>query len=53
MNALLDAIPTEWWTDDPDYVDSWYTLAQDTSGTTDGRAGNGAMTVEPYFVEQN
>jgi hypothetical protein len=52
VNALLDAIPDDWWTDDPDYVDSWYTLAQSDNGTRQGARGNGWMTVEPYFVQQ-
>ncbi len=52
VNAVLNAIPTSWWTDDPDYVDSWYTLAQSSSGRLNGAAGNGWMTVEPYFVQQ-
>ncbi|MFF0400414.1 DUF3103 family protein [Streptomyces sp. NPDC005248] len=52
VNAVLAAIPTSWWTDDPDYVDSWYTLARSDSGRRNGAAGNGWMTVEPYFVEQ-
>ncbi|MFJ7947753.1 DUF3103 family protein [Streptomyces sp. NPDC096354] len=52
VNAVLAAIPTSWWTDDPDYVDSWYTLSRSDSGRRNGAAGNGWMTVEPYFVEQ-
>ncbi|MCF6523166.1 DUF3103 family protein [Streptomyces sp. JJ36] len=52
VNALLDAMPDDWWTDDPDYVDSWYTLARQDSGSLTGAAGNGRMTVEPYFVDQ-
>ncbi|MEU8619825.1 DUF3103 family protein [Streptomyces sp. NPDC048623] len=52
VNAILDAMPDDWWTDDPDYVDSWYTLAQQSRGTLYGARGNGYMTVEPYFVEQ-
>ncbi|MDR3084126.1 MAG: DUF3103 domain-containing protein [Streptomyces sp.] len=52
VNAILDAIPNDWWTDDPDYVDSWYTLAQSNKGTYHGARGNGWMTVEPYFVQQ-
>lgn len=52
VNAVLDAMPDDWWTDDPDYVDSWYTLARDDSGTLHGAAGNGRLTVEPYFVEE-
>ncbi|MEU1407083.1 DUF3103 family protein [Streptomyces sp. NPDC005728] len=52
VNAVLDAIPDDWWTDDPDYVDSWYTLARSDNGTRHGARGNGWMTVEPYFVQQ-
>ncbi|MES9507309.1 DUF3103 family protein [Streptomyces sp. NPDC000609] len=51
-DALLDAIPTSWWTDDPDYVDSWYTLARTSSGLRNGAAGNGWMTVSPYHVPE-
>ncbi|MCU7822086.1 DUF3103 domain-containing protein [Kitasatospora sp. DSM 101779] len=50
VNAVLDAIPTEWWTDDPDYVDSWYTLARTSSGRLNGARGNGWMSVSPYWV---
>ncbi|MFJ9561482.1 DUF3103 family protein [Streptomyces fuscichromogenes] len=52
VNAVLSAIPDSWFTDDPDYVESWYTLAQNSSGRLNGASGNGWMTVEPYFVEQ-
>ncbi|MEW2129700.1 DUF3103 family protein [Streptomyces sp. NPDC005435] len=52
VDAILNAIPTSWWTDDPDYVDSWYTLAQNNNGTYYGARGNGWMTVEPYFVQE-
>lgn len=50
VNAILNAIPASWWTDDPDYVDSWYTLTTTTSGTLTGAANNGTMTVAPYWV---
>ncbi|MFJ9753085.1 DUF3103 family protein [Streptomyces chartreusis] len=53
VNAVLEAIPDDWWTDDPDYVDSWYTLAHGDRGTRHGARGNGWMTVEPYFVQQS
>ncbi|MEU8541578.1 DUF3103 family protein [Streptomyces sp. NPDC048717] len=52
VNAILDAIPNDWWTDDPDYVDSWYTMAKSYNGTYYGASNNGYMTVEPYFVSQ-
>lgn len=50
VNAILNALPDGWWTDDPDYVDSWYTLSTTTGGTLRGAAGNGTMTVVPYWV---
>ncbi|WP_055586343.1 DUF3103 family protein [Streptacidiphilus griseoplanus] len=52
VNAVLNAMPASWWTDDPDYVESWYTLAQGSTGRLNGASGNGWMTVEPYFVQQ-
>ncbi|MGX1540934.1 DUF3103 family protein [Streptomyces adustus] len=52
VNAVLSAIPDGWFTDDPDYVESWYTLAKNSSGRLNGASGNGWMTVEPYFVEE-
>ncbi|MFE9627629.1 DUF3103 family protein [Streptomyces sp. NPDC006527] len=52
VSAVLDAIPDDWWTDDPDYVDSWYTLAQSDNGTRHGARGNGWMTAEPYYVRE-
>ncbi|MET9402594.1 DUF3103 family protein [Kitasatospora sp. NPDC002965] len=53
VNAVLAALPGSWWTDDPDYVESWYTLARASSGRLNGARGNGWMTVEPYFVQQS
>ncbi|MFE9750145.1 DUF3103 family protein [Saccharothrix saharensis] len=50
VNAIINALPGDWWTDDPDYVDSWYTLSTSTVGTLRGAAGNGTMTVAPYWV---
>ena len=50
VNAVLAAIPTSWYTDDPDYVDSWYTLSTASSGRLNGAAANGWMDVSPYFV---
>ncbi|MFF9157570.1 DUF3103 family protein [Streptomyces sp. NPDC014846] len=52
VNAVLSAMPDSWFTDDPDYVESWYTLSRNSTGRLDGAAGNGWMTVEPYFVQQ-
>ncbi|MGW4380999.1 DUF3103 family protein [Kitasatospora sp. NPDC004531] len=50
VNAIIDAMPASWWTDDPDYVDSWYTLATTTTGTRTGASGNGKMTFDRYWV---
>jgi len=52
VNAILNAIPGSWWTDDPDYVDSWYTLSTSTSGRRNGAAANGWMDIAPYWVQQ-
>ncbi|MEE4546536.1 DUF3103 family protein [Streptomyces sp. V4-01] len=50
VDAILAAMPDSWWTNDPDYVDSWYALAESSSGTLNGARGNGWMTVSPYWV---
>lgn len=50
VDAILAAIPTSWYTDDPDYVDSWYTLSTTSTGRLNGAAGNGWMDVSPYYV---
>lgn len=52
VDAVLAAIPTSWYTNDPDYVDSWYTLAKSSTGRLNGARGNGWMSVSPYFVQQ-
>lgn len=52
VNAVLSAMPDSWWTDDPDYVESWYTLARSSTGRLNGASGNGWMSIEPYFVQQ-
>jgi hypothetical protein len=50
VNAILEAIPASWWTDDPDYVDSWYTLSTQSAGRVNGAAANGWMDLAPYWV---
>ncbi|MEU6075389.1 DUF3103 family protein [Micromonospora sp. NPDC047074] len=52
VNAIIDAMPASWWTDDPDYVDSWYTLSTGSTGRLNGAAANGWMDVTPYWVQQ-
>ncbi|WP_225844787.1 DUF3103 family protein [Streptomyces sp. HPF1205] len=50
VDAILNAIPSAWYTNDDDYVDSWYTITEQESGTIHGARGNGWMTIEPYWV---
>ncbi|MCZ0982816.1 DUF3103 family protein [Streptomyces diastatochromogenes] len=50
VDPVIDALPSSFWTDDPDFVDAWYTLARETTGTRDGAAGNGRMTLDRYWV---
>ncbi|MFF5206081.1 DUF3103 family protein [Streptosporangium sp. NPDC000396] len=52
VNAIISAIPGSWWTDDPDYVDSWYTLSTGSGGRLNGAAANGWMDVTPYWVSE-
>jgi hypothetical protein len=52
VDPILSAIPTSWWTDDPDYVDSWYTLSTGSGGRLHGAAGNGWLEVAPYWVPE-
>ncbi|MEU6530130.1 DUF3103 family protein [Streptomyces sp. NPDC046928] len=52
VDAVIDAMPTSWWTDDPDYVDAFYTLARETTGSRVGASANARMTVERYFVSE-
>ncbi|MFJ3176660.1 DUF3103 family protein [Streptomyces roseus] len=50
--AVINAMPDSWWTDDPDYVESWYSLTKNSTGSLHGVSDRGTMTVEPYFVNQ-
>ncbi|WNI15879.1 DUF3103 family protein [Actinacidiphila sp. ITFR-21] len=52
VDAILAAIPSSWYTNDADYVDSWYTLARSSTGRLNGARGNGWLSVSPYFVQQ-
>jgi hypothetical protein len=51
VDAILNAMPDSWWTDDPDYVDSWYTLSTHTNGHFTGARANGWMDLTPYWVQ--
>lgn len=50
VDAILNAIPSDWYSNDDDYVDSWYAITEQTGGTLYGASNNGWMTVEPYWV---
>ncbi|MFF9343447.1 MULTISPECIES: DUF3103 family protein [unclassified Streptomyces] len=50
VDPVVDAIPSSFWTDDADFVDAWYTLARETTGTRDGAGGNGRLTFDRYWV---
>ena len=50
VNAIINALPDDWWTDDPDYVDSWYTMTTASTGRFTGAAANGWMDLAPYWV---
>ena len=51
VSAILNALPASWWSDDPDYVDSWYTMTTASGGRHNGAAGNGWMDLAPYWVQ--
>ncbi|MFE5589892.1 DUF3103 family protein [Streptomyces sp. NPDC056549] len=50
VDPVVDAIPSSFWTDDADFVDAWYTLSRETTGTRDGAGGNGRFTFDRYWV---
>jgi hypothetical protein len=50
VDPVVDAVPSSFWTDDADFVDAWYTLARETTGTRVGAGGNGRFTFDRYWV---
>lgn len=50
VDAIINAIPQSWFTDDHDYVDSWYTVQRETAGEAGGAAGNGTLHLAPFHV---
>jgi hypothetical protein len=52
VNAILAALPTSWWTDDPDFVDACYALTVDANWTRSCAGGNGTLGVQPFWVSE-
>lgn len=52
--AIVEALPDSFWTNDDDYVDSYYTIEK-TSTYTDyyGAGGNAKASMRPYFIPAN
>jgi hypothetical protein len=50
VDAILQAMPDSWWTDDPDYVDSWYLLTRQVDERRIGARANGTIDFQPYYV---
>ncbi|MEZ3182730.1 DUF3103 domain-containing protein [Streptomyces pimonensis] len=50
VEAVINAIPQGWFSDDHDYVDSWYTVQRHTAGQVRGAAGNGTLNLAPFYV---
>jgi hypothetical protein len=50
VDAILQAMPDSWWTDDPDYVDSWYLLTRQANERRIGARANGTIDFQPYYV---
>ncbi|MGW7201567.1 DUF3103 family protein [Streptomyces chryseus] len=51
VDAIIKAIPQEWFTDDHDYVDSWYTIQKNALGLKRGASNNGTMDFAPFYVD--
>jgi hypothetical protein len=52
VDAIMDALPTSWWTDDPDFVDACYALTRDATWTRSCAGGNGTLGVRPFWVSE-
>ncbi|MFB9905474.1 DUF3103 family protein [Allokutzneria oryzae] len=53
VDAILAAVPDDFWTNDADYVDSWYTIRKQPVGavtTLNGARANGVMTLQTIHV---
>ncbi|UII30232.1 DUF3103 domain-containing protein [Fulvivirga ulvae] len=52
--AIVDALPASFWTNDDDYVDSFYTIEKNRSYTNYyGARGNAKVNMSPYFIPAN
>ncbi|WP_244981649.1 DUF3103 domain-containing protein [Corallococcus exercitus] len=50
-SGLVDRMPGEWFTNDDDYVDSFYTLEKDHTYTNhSGARGNAVVSLRPYAL---
>jgi hypothetical protein len=53
-NAIIAAMPDNWFANDDDYVDSFYTLEKGRTYTNlTGAAGNARITLTPYILQGN
>ncbi len=53
-NRIIQAMPAGWFSNDDDYVDSYYTLEKQTGYVNHaGVAGNARITLHPYKLEPN
>lgn len=53
-NAILEAMPSDWFTNDDDYVDSFYTIEKNKTYTNYyGAAGNAKVNMSPFFIASN
>lgn len=53
-SAIVDVMPDAWYTDNDDYVDSFYTIEKNKSYSNYyGAAGNAKVSMAPFFVANN
>jgi hypothetical protein len=53
-SAIIQAMPSDWYTDSDDYVDSYYTIMKDQTYTNYyGAGGNAKMTLKPFYIPAN
>lgn len=53
-SAIVEALPASFWTNDDDYVDSFYTIEKNKYYTNYyGARGNAKVSMSPYFVPAN